>query len=135
MNQPHQQPSWSDSSTEQRDQRRQDFVNSVLSQYCRLSATTGLVCRRDRKTVVELFEGGVPLAAIEAAFSLETIRRNLRSPHAPPLRLIRSLRYFVPIINQILTNPPDLGHLHYLSFRIDSLDHHRLGFPLQDSAT
>ncbi len=126
--------SWSGTSAEQRDQHRQRYVSSVLPQYCRLSATTGLVCHRDRRTAVDLFQGGVPLDAVEAAFRLETVRRSLRSPHAPPLQPIRSLRYFNPIINQVLTDPPDLGPLHYLSFKIESLADLRLGFPLRDPA-
>ena len=128
------QPSWSDSTAEQRDQRRQDYVSGVLSQYCRLSSTSGMVCRRDRRTAVGLFEAGVPVAAVEAAFTVETVRRSLRSPYAPPLGLIQSFRYFVPIVNQVLTNPPDQAPIHYLAFKINSLADHRLGFPLQDSA-
>ena len=45
---------------------------------------------------------------------LALARRNARPPDADPLPPIRSLHYFVPVIDELPPGPPPGGYLDYL---------------------
>ena len=79
-----------------------DYVRRVLEAYCATPGTAGVVRRADRLLAVQLHERGVPLEAVENALVLAAARRIIRSPEAPPLGTIRSLAYFVPVIEEVL---------------------------------
>jgi hypothetical protein len=68
----------------------------------------------DRGLAAQWFEAGVPLTTIEAAFLLTVARRSTRPAGLPPLPAIRSLAYFVPVVEELRLNPPDPGYLAYL---------------------
>jgi putative transposase len=57
---------------------------------------------------------GVPLDTVKAAFLLATARRTFRSQAAIPLGPIRSLAYYLPVLDEILALAPDPGYLAYL---------------------
>jgi hypothetical protein len=78
--------------------------------------------RDDWRFANELYDKDVPLAAVEAAFILTKIRRELRPPGSPPPAAIRSLAYFRPVIDEVLTGPPELGLLHNLTLAINKID-------------
>ena len=61
-----------------------------------------MVRRADRLLAAQLRERGVPLEAVENAFVLAAARRLLRPADAAPLGTIRSLAYFVPVIEEVL---------------------------------
>ena len=49
----------------------------------------------------------IPLTTVETAFLLASLRRAARRPDAIPLGPIRSLHYFLPVIEELLrTRPP-----------------------------
>ena len=52
--------------------------------------------------------------AVLAAFLLAASRRRFRTPEAPALQPIRSLSYFLPIIDEIIDTPIDPGYIAYL---------------------
>jgi hypothetical protein len=97
---------------------RAAYVRAVLALYCGLPHTAA---RRpspsDRRLAAQLFDQGVALATIEAAFLLAITRRSSHSQDLPPLPLVRSLAYFLPVIEELRLNPPDRGYLAFLRAR------------------
>lgn len=81
---------------------RQEYVRCVLEAYQKTPGTSGRVRRPDRMLAAQLYARGVPAVAIENAFILAAARRLIRSPDAPPLGAIRSLAYFLPVIEEVL---------------------------------
>ena len=47
----------------------------------------------------------IPLTTVETAFLLASVRRAARRPDAIPLGPIRSLHYFLPVIEELLHTP------------------------------
>jgi hypothetical protein len=68
----------------------------------------------DRRLAEKLYHRGVRLDVIEVAMRLALGRRNARPPDADPLPPIRSLHYFLPIIDELPPGPPPEGYLDYL---------------------
>jgi hypothetical protein len=92
----------------------EEYVQRVLAAYRATSGTTGTIRRPDRLLATQLHQRGVPLMAIENAFVLAAARRLIRPAEAPPLGTIRSLAYFVPVIEEVLNlrvNPDYFRHL------------------------
>lgn len=97
---------------------REEYIQKVLRAYRQTSGTTGTIRRPDRLLAAQLYARGVPLPTVENALVLAGSRRLLRPTHAPPLGTIRSLAYFLPVINEVheLTASPD--YFHYLRRQI-----------------
>jgi len=79
-----------------------EYARRVLEAYRATPGTAGVVRRADRLLALQLHERGVPLDAVENAFVLAAARRIIRSEQAPPLGTVRSLAYFVPVIEEVL---------------------------------
>jgi len=94
------------------------YVKQLLEIYCRTPGTLGRVRREDRHLAVELYNRRVSLQTIEDAFLLATARRCLRAPGAAPLAPIRSLAYFVPVIEEVMTTPLPDGFGDYLKHKL-----------------
>ena len=94
------------------------YVKTVLDQYLSLGETPTRVNRRDRALALELFGRGVPLSTVEAAFLLASARRLCRAADAPPLGPIRSLHYFLPVIEEIIHQPLPADYVHYLRHKL-----------------
>ncbi len=56
---------------------------------------------------------------MEAA-PLASVRRLFRDPSLPPLPLIRSLNYFLPVIKEVSANPLPQDYLYYLHYKLES---------------
>ncbi len=99
---------------------RADYRKRLLDRYCGLPDTAA---RRpspyDRRLAGRLFDRGIALEAVEAAFQLAIARRTCRDPEAPPLTPIRSLAYFLPLLEELLRNPLEPGYLAYLRAKAD----------------
>jgi hypothetical protein len=101
---------------------RRAYVDAVLSAYRSWPGTTGHVRRPDRLLAGSLHDRGISLDAIRAAFVLATARRTFRPADAPPLQTIRSLHYFLPVINEIVRdNNMDAFYIHYLELKLNNL--------------
>ncbi len=88
----------------------QQYVQRVLNSYRQTPTTAGKVRPADRRLAIELFESGVPLSMVQAAFSLAASRRIFRDPEAAPLHPIRSLHYFLPVLDvNARPGPPSGG--------------------------
>lgn len=81
---------------------REEYVQKILEVYRRTPGTTGCVHPPDRLLAVQLHQRGVPLTTVENALTLAAARRLLRPATAPPLATVRSLAYFLPVIEEVL---------------------------------
>ncbi len=71
----------------------------------------------DRLLAEQLHERGVPLDAAENAFILAATRRRVRPEDAPPLGTVRSLAYFLPVIEEVLETKVNPEYYRYLRHR------------------
>lgn len=81
------------------------YVLSVLTLYLELPDTPASASPRDEAWARLFHQRGIPLAVMEAALLLGSLRRRARSPDAPPLAGIRSLAYFQPIVEELSRTP------------------------------
>ena len=95
-----------------------DYVRRLLEAYRATPGTCGTVRRPDRLLATQLHQRGVPLEAVENALTLAAARRLARPADAPPLAIIRSLAYFSPVIDEVLTLPVSPEYFRYLRQRI-----------------
>lgn len=98
---------------------RQDYVKQLLDRYRGTPGTLGHVRRGDRSLASQLHQRGVPLEVVTAALALAALRRCSRTTALPPLPPIRSLHYFLPVIEELSAAPVD--YLQYLEDKLESL--------------
>ncbi len=96
-------------------QPRTAFVEAVLRLYVSLPDSPDRSRPSDRLLAAELEHNHVSLDLIRTALLLGTARRTLGGR---PLPTIRSLHYFLPIIEEIRHQPPDPVYLRYLEQRL-----------------
>src|SRR5215471_17015307 len=70
----------------------------------------------DASTIVRF-----PLRVVESAFLLASLRRLARPSDGPPLSPIRSLAYFLPVIDELLAHPSPDNYLEYLRLKLRRL--------------
>ena len=96
----------------------QAYVRAVHLLYLQIPNTSGRFSRSDRQLAQVLHHRGIPIDVIRSALLLATARRVCRNPACPPLPPVRSLHYFLPVLDEILLQPLPNGHLQYLEFKI-----------------
>lgn len=97
------------------------YVEAVLDLYLWLPGTPARASRHDRRLAKTLYERGVPQAVIHAALLLGAARRAFRSEHAPRLPPIRTLHFFLPLIDEVIEIPPDPGYAEHLEAKLQPL--------------
>lgn len=100
---------------------REQYVQRLLDGYRQAPTTAGKIRPADRRLAVQLFHRGVPLSMVNAAFSLAAARRIFRHPEAPPLTPIRSLHYFLPVLDEIRSEPVDPEYIRYLDWKLHAM--------------
>ena len=103
------------------DLSQEEYMRQVLEAYRKTPGTTGTVRHADRLLAAQLYQRGLSLKVIENALVLAATRRLIRLPEAPPLGTIRSLAYFLPVIEEVLdlrVNPDYFNHLRHKLARI-----------------
>ena len=80
----------------------EEYTRQVLEAYRKTPGTAGTVRRPDRMLAAQLYQRGVSVRVIKNAFVLAAARRLMRPADAPPLGTIRSLAYFLPVIEEVL---------------------------------
>jgi hypothetical protein len=100
---------------------RDEYVRRVLRAYCKTPGTSGSSRRSDRLLAAQLYERGVPLIAVENALLLAAARRLFRANDIAPLNTIRSLAYFLPVIDEVLELQVGQDYFHYLRSKIERL--------------
>src|SRR5207237_9955586 len=98
--------------------RREEYVRKLLDAYRTTPGTTGSIRRSDRVLAAQLHQRGVPLLAVENALVLAVARRLQHSPEASPLGTIRSLAYFVPVMEEVLEGKVGQDYFNYLRYRL-----------------
>ena len=98
-----------------------DYVTDVLKLYLDLPETPRKANTNDKITAAGLYERGIQMTTVESAFLLASVRRLGRSPDLPPLSPIRSLAYFLPVMQEILEKKVSEDYLHYLRMKVRSL--------------
>lgn len=88
---------------------------AVIELYLRPPDTPHRLSRYDLRLVNQLWERQVPLDTLEMALLLASARRSLRPQGAMPLAPVRSLHYFLPAIEELLSAPVPRGDL-YLAY-------------------
>lgn len=89
-------------------------VPRILAAYLDLPDTPDRATPNDRRLATHLVDQNVPFDLLRTALLLATARRLCRPPEAPPLNPVRSLAYFLPILEELRQNPPEPGYLLYL---------------------
>ena len=97
---------------------QRDYVRRLVEAYRTTPGTCGTVRRPDRRLAAQLHQRGVPLEAVENALTLAVARRLARPAEAPPLGIIRSLAYFLPVIEEVLTLTVSPDYFQYLRRKI-----------------
>jgi hypothetical protein len=100
---------------------REEYIQRVINAYRQTPGTAGTIRLPDRLLAAQLQQRGVPLAAVENALVLAASRRLFRPPDAPPLGTIRSLAYFSPVIEEVLTLRVKPSYFDYLRSKIQRL--------------
>ncbi len=105
------------------DATRRQYLADLLRCYILLPHTPDRPSRNDRRIATQLFNRQVPLDAVKTAFVLAISRRSFRPPDAPPLEPIRSLAYFLPVVNEVQKADLDKVYIDLLKQRLET------GFP------
>ena len=96
-----------------------EYVRQVLDAYRKTPGTMGTVRRPDRLLAAQLHQRGVPLATVENALVLAAARRLIRATDAAPLGTIRSLAYFLPVIDEVLSLHVNPDYFRYLRQKVE----------------
>ena len=94
------------------------YVAAVLILYVELPETPMRASVQDQWQARRLYDRRVPLLVVESAFLLASLRRLVRPADGPPLSPIRSLAYFLPVIDELLAHPAPENYLDYLRLKL-----------------
>ena len=95
-----------------------EYVRRLLDAYRATPGTCGVVRHPDRMLAAQLHQRGVALEAVENAFVLAAARRMIRPVGAAPLGTIRSLAYFLPVIEEVLQLQVGQEYFQHLRHRL-----------------
>lgn len=98
-----------------------EYVRRVLAAYRATPGTTGVARRPDHRLAVQLYAQDVPLVVVENALVLAAARRLARPAGSPPLAAIRSLAYFLPVIEEVLQLPVSPAYFQHLRRKLACL--------------
>lgn len=94
------------------------YAAAVLLMYVDLPDTPLRASVSDQRQARRLHERGIPLRLVESALLLASLRRLVRPADVPPLPPIRSLAYFLPVIEELLAHPVPDKYLEYLRLKL-----------------
>src|SRR5882724_8504396 len=98
---------------------QEEFIRRVLEAYRKTPGTMGTLRPPDRVLAVQLYQRGISMSVIENAFVLAATRRLMRPADAPPLGSIRSLAYFLPVIEEVLGLRVSPDYSQYLRHKLE----------------
>ena len=99
---------------------REAYVRRLLESYRRTPTTAGRIRPADRRLAHQLYDQRVSLDTVQAAFYLAAARRIFRDFQAPPLAPIQSLHYFLPVLDEIRSQPIDPDYISYLAWKVQN---------------
>lgn len=100
---------------------QEQYIRQILEAYRQTPGTMGTVRRADRMLAAQFYQRGLSVKVIENALVLAAARRLIRPADASPLGSIRSLAYFLPVIEEVLglrVSPDYFQHLRQKLARI-----------------
>jgi len=100
---------------------QEEYTRQVLEAYRKTPGTMGAVRRADRMLAAQLYQRGLSVRVIENAFVLAATRRLMRPADAPPLGTIRSLAYFLPVIEEVLELRVSADYFQYLRHKLERI--------------
>ena len=113
--------------------QRRAYVQAVLAAYLKLPDTPTRSRPPDRRLAGQFHDCNIPLPTVKDALLLASARRLLRPKEAPRLVSVRSLYYFVPVIEELLETSLPKGYSRYLERKIAAFSTHcRQDFPPAD---
>jgi hypothetical protein len=98
---------------------QEEYIRQVLEAYRRTPGTAGTVRRPDRLLAAQLYQRGLSVRVIENALVLAAARRLMRPADAPPLGTIRSLAYFMPVIEEVLEMRVSPDYFQYVRRKLE----------------
>jgi hypothetical protein len=103
------------------DDGQKEYTHQVLEAYRKTPGTTGTIRRPDRVLAAQLFQRGVSVSVIENAFVLAATRRLMRPADAAPLGTVRSLAYFLPVIEEVRDMRVSQDYFLYLRHKLQRM--------------
>ncbi|MCE5310744.1 MAG: hypothetical protein LLG20_24150 [Acidobacteriales bacterium] len=97
---------------------QEEYVRQVLEAYRKTPGTMGTVRRADRMLAAQLYQRGLSVKVIENALVLAATRRLIRPTDALPLGTIRSLAYFLPVIEEVQELRVSPDYFEYLRHKL-----------------
>ena len=97
---------------------QEEYLRQVLEAYRKTPGTMGTVRRADRLLAAQRYQRGLSVKTIENALVLAAARRLMRPAEAPPLGTIRSLAYFLPVIEEVLELRVSPDYFEYLRHQL-----------------
>jgi hypothetical protein len=94
------------------------YATAVIALYLEQPDTPMRASQADQAVARRLEKDGVRQETVEAALLLGSLRRLLRPKEAAPLSPIRSLAYFLPVIEELTQNPSPGNYLDYLRLKL-----------------
>jgi len=104
---------------------QEEYIRQILEAYRKTPGTMGTVRRADRMLATQLYQRGVAVTVIENAFVLAAARRLMRPADAPTLGTIRSLAYFLPVIEEVLGMHVSPEYFQYVRRKLERIAHDR----------
>ena len=98
---------------------QEEYIGEILEAYRKTPGTAGTVRRPDRVVAAQLYQRGISVGVIENAFVLAATRRLMRPADAARLGTIRSLAYFLPVIEEVLGMRVSSDYFQYLRHKLE----------------
>jgi hypothetical protein len=100
---------------------QREYIRRVLEAYRKTPGTMGTIRRPDRMLAAQLYQRGISVSVIENAFILAATRRLMRPADAPPLAAIRSMAYFLPVIEEVRELRVSSDYFQYLRHKLQRI--------------
>jgi hypothetical protein len=97
---------------------QEEYIRQILEAYRKTPGTAGTIRRPDRVLATQFYQRGISVSVIENAFVLAAARRLMRPEDAAPLGTIRSLAYFLPVIEEVLGMRVSPDYFQYLRHKL-----------------
>jgi len=101
------------------DGKKARYISKVVDLYVSLPETPNECAQSDIQLASKWYQLRVKAKDVEAAMLLTTARRLFRDPENGPLGPIRTLHYFVPVLQEVIQEPLASGYLEYLRKKIN----------------
>jgi hypothetical protein len=101
------------------------FINAVVAMYTALPDTPARARPLDRRLAETWHCRQLSLQTIESAFLLGQLRRLGRPLDYPKLQPIRSMYYFVPLLEEVLQQPLAADFVEYAKMKILAIQNRR----------